>query len=162
VLGAATVAAWFVVLDVAQGRLFFTPAALGSALFLGADSPEAAQVTLGLIAAFTIVHVAAFVALGLVATAIVRGVRRHPPVILGAVLLFVTMQTFLIGLIAITATWLVDALTWWSIGVANLLAAVVMGGYLWRRHPELQASLRQDDLEGDQPDVVIERAGLRR
>lgn len=160
ILGAAAVAIWFVILDAARGQVLFTPAALGSALFLGADSPAAAQVTPGMIAAFTLVHTGAFILIGIAATAIVRGIRQHPPLVLGAILLFVTLETFFIGLIAITATWLVDALTWWSIAFANLLAAVVMGGYLWRAHPEVQAVLRRGDLEADQPDPAVERVAV--
>ncbi|HSJ23199.1 MAG TPA: hypothetical protein VK929_00855 [Longimicrobiales bacterium] len=148
-IGAVVVAAWFLILDLAQGRAFFTPAALGSAVFLGADSAAEVQRTWAMVVAYTAAHVAAFVAIGIMAAAILRGVRQHPPLILGAVLLFVTLETFFIGLIAIAAAWLVQALSWWTIAAANVLAAGSMGGYLWRAHPELHAIIRRQDIEGD-------------
>lgn len=148
-IGAVVVAGWFLVLDLAQGRALFTPAALGSAVFLGADSVAEIQRTWAMIAAYTVVHVVAFVGIGILAAVILRGVHQHPPLILGAVLLFVTLETFFIGLIAIAAAWLVQALSWWTIAAANLLAAVSMGGYLWRAHPELRGIIEQQDIEGD-------------
>ena len=60
-VGAAAVAIWFLVLDILALRPFFTPAALGSALFMGAASPAEVQVTTGLVAAYTVFHVGAFV-----------------------------------------------------------------------------------------------------
>ena len=65
-MGAAVVAVWFLLLDVFAGQPFFTPAALGSAVFLGASSPADVQTTLGLIGAYTVVHFAAFFVVGLV------------------------------------------------------------------------------------------------
>ena len=37
-IGAAVVALWFFVFDILRGRPFFTPGALGSALFLGSST----------------------------------------------------------------------------------------------------------------------------
>jgi hypothetical protein len=147
-LGAATVALWFLALDLVQGRLWFTPAALGSALFLGAGSATEVQHTPTVIAAYTAVHLAGFIGVGLLAAALVRGAERHPPVILGAALLFVTMEAFIIGLIAIVAVWLFDVIAWWTIAAANIVAALAMGVYLWRSNPRLRAELgRHHDLE---------------
>ena len=38
-IGAAAVAVWFLIVDTVNGRPFFTPAMLGSAVFWGATSP---------------------------------------------------------------------------------------------------------------------------
>lgn len=148
-LGAAVVAAWFLVLDAAQGRLFFTPAALGSALLLRAGGVEDVQVTAGVIAAFTAVHLAAFAVLGIIAAAFARGIRTNPPLLLGAALLFVTLEAFVVGLVAIAAAWVADELTWWALLVANVLAAAAMGVYLWRSHPEVRRAAATPDLESD-------------
>src|SRR6266540_4358071 len=40
-IGAATVAAWFLVVDTINGQPLFTPAMLGSAVFWGAHDPSA-------------------------------------------------------------------------------------------------------------------------
>jgi hypothetical protein len=38
----------------------------------------------------------------------------------------------------------------WTVVVANTLAALSMGAYLWIRHPELRRSIRETPL-GDAP-----------
>jgi hypothetical protein len=42
------------------------------------------------------------------------------------------------------ATWLLDAMDWWTIVVGNLVAALVMGGYLLYEHPELRENLTHE------------------
>jgi hypothetical protein len=143
-LGALVVALWFFVVDLAQGRLFFTPAALGSAVLFGARSVEEVQITMATVLGYTGVHVAGFLIVGFIAAALAEASERQPVVLLGVVLLFVTFQTLFLGLLAILATWLVDTLAWWTILAANLLAAVVVGGYLLREHPRLRAELSRD------------------
>ena len=152
-IGATIVAAWFFVLDLAQGRLLHTPAALGSALLLGVSDSASVQTTIDVIAAFTIIHVAGFIGLGIVASAIAARAEEDARVLLGAALLLVTLETFVIGVIAAAATWLLDIIPWWSFATANVLAAVAMGGYLWRAHPALHGKLSRD-LE-DEPVALV-------
>jgi hypothetical protein len=145
-VGAVAVAAWFLVLDGVQGRVLFTPAALGSALFLGASGPADVSITTPIVAGYTALHVAAFILVGLLGAALMRGAEREPHVLLGAVLLFVTLEAFVIGMIAIAAVWLLDVIAWWMIAAANLIAALGMGTYLWREHPRLHEEIRRADL----------------
>lgn len=142
-IGAAAVAAWFFLLDLVLGRLFFTPGALGSALFAGIDDPALVQVTAGTVLGYTVVHLAAFLATGMVFAALVGQADEHPPVLLALALLFVTFETLVIGLIAIVAAWLLDVLPWWSIALGNLIAAAAMGVYLWKRHPDLARNIER-------------------
>lgn len=147
-IGAGAVAVWFFAVDAAAGRILFTPAALGSAIFHGATGVADVRVDATTILAYTGVHLAAFLVTGLVAAAIVAyAEERHAYVLLGAVLLFVTFETFFIGLITVVAQWLLDVIPWWSIAVGNLIAAAAMGYYLWRRHPKLVAALGEPELE---------------
>jgi hypothetical protein len=147
-IGAGVVALWFLVLDAAMGRLFFTPAALGSVVFHGATTPAAVQLDALTILGYTTLHLAAFGVVGLIAAAIFAYAEdRHAYVLLGAVLLFVAFETFFIGLLTILAQWLLELISWWSILVANVMAAVAMGGYLWRMHPKLAQSVADPDLE---------------
>jgi hypothetical protein len=143
-LGAAAVMLWFLVLDVVQGRPFFTPAALGSAVLLGARAVSEVVVSVPTIAGYTGIHVVAFLVAGLGASAMVEGARRQPPLLLGIVLFFVTLEVLFIGLMAILATWLLDTIPWWTIVVGNLIAAGVMGGYLLHEHPEIREHLTHD------------------
>lgn len=137
VVGAVAVAAWFLVIDLVFAQLFFTPAALGSAIFLGVDDPALVQVSAATIIGYTIVHFAAFVLTGLVFAALVAQADENPPVVLALALLFVTFETLVIGLVAIVASWLLEVIPWWSIAVGNLIAAAAMGAYLWKKHPHL-------------------------
>lgn len=143
-IGAGAVMLWFLVLDIVRGQLFFTPAALGSALFFGARGIAEVQITAGTVIGYTTLHVAAFIIVGFVASALAGAAEREPPLLLGLALLFVTFEVLFIGLLAIMATWLLDALRGWTVIVANLIAAVVMGAYLWHEHPKLQEELSHD------------------
>lgn len=146
-VGALTVAAWFFLFDVIRGEFFFTPGALGSALFLGARDVSEIIVNFGTVAGYTVFHVAAFVVTGMIATAFVVESERRPPVILGAILLFVTFEAFFMGFLAMVAEFLLGPLAWWTIAIGNLLATVSMGYYLWVKHPKLRAALLANPLD---------------
>lgn len=140
-IGAVAVVIWFLAIDLMQGRVLFTPAALGSAVFLGARSAADVQVTAPMVLGYTMFHVGAFLVAGFIASALISEAEKDPPMLLGLVLLFVTFEVLFFGLIAIMASWLLDSLKWWTILVANLIAAAAMGFYLWRMHPHLQEEL---------------------
>src|SRR5690606_33725403 len=89
-LGASAVALWFFVIDAVSGRLLFTPAALGSALFYGASEVAAVRIDAITILGYTLLHVTAFIAAGMVAAALATEAEEHPPLLLAFVLLFVT------------------------------------------------------------------------
>jgi hypothetical protein len=143
-LGAVAVMVWFLVMDLVGGRAFYTPAALGSALFFGARGLAEIQITPETVLGYTGVHLAAFMGVGLIASAMTEGARREPPLLLAMVLFFVTLEVMFIGLLAIVAAWLLDGIRWWMILVGNLIAAAVMGGYLLHEHPELKEHLSHD------------------
>ena len=142
-VGATVVAVWFLVIDLIQGRVLFTPAALGSAIFLGARGAAEIQVTAAMVIGYTVLHVGAFLVTGFIASALISEAEKDPPMLLGLILLFVTFEVLFFGLIAIMASWLLDSIRWWTILVANLIAAAAMGLYLWREHPSLRTELRK-------------------
>ena len=146
-IGAAVVAAWFLIFDVVRGQPFFTPAALGSALFLGVDTLGAVEVSAATVVGYTVLHVTAFVLTGFLAAAIVAVAEYTPPLILGAVLFFAAFEAFFMGTLAMLAEFLLGALAWWTIAGGNLLAAVFMGAYLWAKHPKLRAALADHPLD---------------
>ena len=148
-IGAAVVALWFLVVDLTTRELLFTPAALGSALFHGARGIEEVRVTALTVVGYTAIHVAAFVAIGMVAALLATKAERNGVFLLAAVLLFVTLETLFLGLSAIVANWLLSALNGWTILGANLVAAVAMGWYLWRAHPGLRGQFSRDHEEAD-------------
>lgn len=148
-IGAVVVALWFLVVDVTSREFWFTPAALGSAVFHGARGVGEVEVTAMTVAGYTLLHVGAFMLVGLLAAALATHAERHGVLLLAGALLFVTFETLFLGLTAIAASWLLAALNGWTILGANLIAAVAMGWYLWRAHPGLRTQLGRDVEEAD-------------
>jgi hypothetical protein len=151
-IGAISVALWFLTVDASRGQVLFTPAALGSAILMGARGVAEVHITAATVLSYTLIHVAAFLLVGFLASALAVAAEKEPPVILGFVLLFAVFEVTFIGLLAIMANWLLGALAWWTIAVANLVAAAAMGAYLWHEHPLLQEELShnvEEDLAHD-------------
>ena len=137
-IGAGAVAFWFLVLDAAMGRPFFTPAALGSALLLGATGPADVQVSVALVAAYTTLHIAAFAAIGVAVEWAAERVERAPAVLRAAVLAFVLLEALFIGVIGALSQWVLGALGYWAVAVGNLLALASMAMWVLATHPKLR------------------------
>lgn len=139
VIGATMIAAWFFLVDLMAGNALFTPATLGRGVLriFGPSSPDAGIVLPVL--AYTVVHYAAFVVLGLVASLVVEVARREPSMLLGFLVLFVAMEVGFYALAGLLqqATPL-GSLAWYNVMAGNLLATIAMGLYLWRAHPMLR------------------------
>lgn len=134
-LGATSVAVWFLLLDVLAGRPFFTPAVLGARLFQLLGGEFGGRGLAVHVAAYTIFHVAAFVALGVVAAEASNAMEREPSVVNGFLVLFFVLELGYLAAVRMAAeSELFGVYAWWQFGIANLLAASLMGGYLWRAH----------------------------
>ncbi len=140
-IGAAVVAIWFLIVDLAAGRPFETPALLGAAVFKGLRDPQALQVTAGLVTGYTILHVLAFVAFGILCAILIAAADREPALLLAFVALFGVFQVFFLGLVGILARFLLGAILWWEIFAANLLASAGMLGYFFLGHRALGRSV---------------------
>lgn len=141
-LGAGGVAAWFFVADLIAGRPFYTPGILGQALIavIGYDKLAPQAINVGVYTAF---HVVAFVAIGVIACRLVDMSRRAPHVTIGLLLFFVVFEVGFYFAAMVTSHYdVVGSLAWYQIGAANLVASALMGGYIWRHHPELKAEIR--------------------
>ena len=139
-LGGLTVAVWFLVVDVVQGRPLYTPTVLGTALFGRGAWPATLQSlppSLEMVAMFTWVHLLSFVVVGVVVSRLIAMAEQHPSLGFGFVLLFVILEACFTAAAMIVAAPVLRALTWPAILVANLLAAAAMAGYFWRRHPTM-------------------------
>ena len=146
-IGAAAVAVWFFGLDLTVGTPLRTPAALGSALLLGASGPATVPVTLGLVATYTVVHVAAFIVAGVVLVALAEQVERVPAMALLVVLAFIVMEALFVAILAVGADWVLGTLGWWSVAVGNLVAVGAMGWQVWRTHPGLRRRLLHEPMQ---------------
>ena len=143
VVGALTIALWFLVLDALSGRPLWTPTILGTALFRGGaglGTPETVPVSVEMVLMFTWVHVLVFAGLGGIAARLLDYVERHPSAGFGVLLLFVIFQFGFIVAATVFAPPVLRALSSWSILVANLLAAAAMSAYFRWRHPNLRVS----------------------
>jgi hypothetical protein len=138
IIGAGVVAAWFLLLDTIQHVPLWTPSLLGTVLFKGADAAlHHQQVDPGMVAAYTLVHHAAFIGVGVVASFLVSEIERIPPLGIALVFLFVFFETaFQIFLLAMGEP-LLGGIAFWGVAIANLLAAGGMAAYLWYRHPRI-------------------------
>lgn len=143
-IGAGIVALWFLAIDALRGRPLFTPAALGSAMLLGARGEAQVEVSALTVLGYTVLHVGAFLAVAWMAVRLFRAREEEPRAVLGAALLFITMEVFVIGVVAILAGWLLDALSLWGLALATLVAAAGMGLYLLRRYPGVRRELHEE------------------
>ncbi len=140
-IGAATVALWFLVVDAAAGRPLYTPTVLGSALFRRGAAPLAEVLPdLEMVGMFTWVHGLVFLAIGGVVAWLLAYVERHPSAGFGILMLFVFFEFGFVAAAMVFAEPVLHALAWPAVLVANMLAAAAMGGYFWVRHRNLSVS----------------------
>ena len=138
-IGATGVAVWLLIVDTMGGRPFYTPSVLGYGLFsLFQTTPES---TASAVMFYTIFHYAAFAAVGLLAVLAIHNARSHPSILALMLLLFACFELGFLGLVALMAETRLGDLAWYQVGVANLLATALMGGYLWRMHPRLGTAI---------------------
>jgi hypothetical protein len=137
-IGASVLALFFFVIDVAEGRPLWTPAALGSALFLGQRLAPDAHAPLALVAGYTAIHFLVFAALGLITAAILSEPPRKPG----------TLGLFAIGggifaaceLSFLAFAWFFSPTLMSDLGVAritaaNAFAATAMTAFIVHRTP---------------------------
>ncbi|HXK21977.1 MAG TPA: hypothetical protein VMS55_04785 [Myxococcota bacterium] len=140
-IGASVVAVFFLAIDLVAGRPLWTPAALGSALFLGQRLLPAAHPPLVLVVGYTAVHLGVFAGLGLIA-ATALSVRPRPRrlanrLTIGVGLLAASELSFA-AFAWLFAPTLMGDLGAWRITAANALAAAAMTAFLGRMAAHLE------------------------
>ena len=112
----------------------------------------AATGTLALVLMYTLVHYAAFIVIGLIASMIVNVANREPSILLGFVVLFAAMEVAFYafaGLLQEASA--LGSLAWYNVMIGNLLAAIGMGVYFWRTHPALRDQFTHALDHGQRP-----------
>ena len=141
ILGATAVAVWFLIMDVVFREAFFTPLGLGRGL-VAIFAPGREYAPFVFVCWYTLFHYAAFIGVATLASLIVHVGERQPAVLAGAFILFVATEIGFYGLSSMLATSSVfQTLGWFEVVAGNLIAAFLMGAYLWRAHPALKTSL---------------------
>jgi hypothetical protein len=158
-IGAGGVAIWFLLVDGIAGRPFFTPAVLGSAVFFGLRDPTTVTISTQTVMMYTVMHVAAFLFIGTVASAIIAEAEKAPQFFWLLVEFFVVFEFGFYGVVALLFTPLLATLAWVNVAVGNLIAAGAMGYYLWRSRPTLRRVLLQQALGTSQDRDSTEQAG---
>lgn len=150
VVGATAIAVWFLIIDTVTGKPFYTPKLLGHAVIsvLGKAMPDT---TMTQVLGYTLFHYLMFAVVGIILVAVVHQSDRTPAILAGLLIVFVAMQLGFYGLSAFLSESPLGGLAWYQIFIANLLAAVAMGWFIWRRHPKLGHNLAEalggtDDL----------------
>ncbi len=147
-LGAAGVAVWFLVIDLTQGEFLRTPATLGKALSSVLGHGITDHGTVFYAAGYTVFHVLVFIGIGVLADKLVHVSERFPSVSAALLMIFGVLECgFYFAAAFLSDRNVFGSFAWYQVGAANLIAALLMGTYLWRKHPALKPAL-QHGLEG--------------
>jgi hypothetical protein len=149
VIGAATVAVWFVAYDTVANRPFYTPALLGSAFLEGIKDPATLQISSAVVLGYTVLHGTAFILFGVLAAVLLTLSEREPLLLLGVFVLFICFEVFFFGMVMVLDEALLEYLGWWTIFVANILAATAMLGYFLAKHRDLASRFFAEWAEHD-------------
>jgi hypothetical protein len=146
-IGYGTVVVVVSLLNVLAGRSpFYTAAMFGSALFYGMRDPASLVIEPGPVLAYNMVHVLAFLAIGLIASWLVALAERYPAAqyLVLVVLIFAAFHIF--AAMTLFSGPLLGERAWLIVGVAGVAAAVLMGWYLLKTHPLLEAELKETPM----------------
>ena len=145
-IGAGAVALWFLLVDTIAGRPFFTPTMLGSAVFWGVRDPAQVVIEYSRIIGYTMIHVSAFILVGVVAALLAAEVEVAPPTLYLVIVFFAVFEFGFYVTVAVLAQPLLGALAWWNVAIGNGIAGLGMGYYLWREHPRIGEELKRHPL----------------
>lgn len=141
VIGAVTVALWFLIYDAWRGKPLFTPALLGTAIFYGVSSPLGIDITAGPVIGYSIIHVLTFIGFGIVAACMMMASEREPAIFIAFVSLFAAFEVTFFVVVRTLSGAILGAIGWWAIFTGNLLASIGMLWFLVRGHPQLPSTL---------------------
>jgi hypothetical protein len=142
ILGATTIAVWFLVLDVVGAHPLRTPNILGRGLISILGKPPSMPDTMFVhVLAYTLFHYVAFILVGIVVASIVHQSARTPAILAGLLIMFVMFELGAYGLTYLLTESRLGGMAWSQIFIANLLATIAMGWFIWVRHPNLKRDL---------------------
>jgi hypothetical protein len=134
-IGGSIVGFFFLVSDLISAEVFWTPSLLGSVVFARVPASEVTSVSLNMVALFTVMHLAAFAALGLSISLFVHSVSHFSDRSrLVGLILVLALQGGFFALDALVAPGIVQELGFLKIFFANVLTATGMSYFLWRSH----------------------------
>ncbi len=131
-------------IDLVAGRsIFFTPALFGATLFYGLEDPSALAVAPGPVLAYNMVHLLAFLLLGLTGAWLTGLAERYPAAQYLVLVLLAFIGFHVYVALLFFAQPLLGTAGWWKLGLGSVVAAGAMGWFLLRSHPLLRRELRE-------------------
>lgn len=154
-IGAVTVAVWFLLLDVVIGRPLHIASVLGQVLLLGSRAPDLHALHWGAIELYGFFHFLSFLLVGWIAVRLLHLAIRQPVWLVGLLLLFVSIETTVYSVSYALFQGTGAEYLRWPILMGNLLAVLTMGGYLWSTHRIVVRYVARVPLgdTGDEPEV---------
>lgn len=147
-IGAVAVAIWFLLVDIVEGRPFFTPALLGSVVFWGVRDAAAVVISFQTVAAYTVIHFLAFLAVSVIVSRLLSDAEKEPSLLAVLLQLFIGLEFGFHAISALLFTSISAQLAWFNVVIANLIAAGAMGYYFWLKRLVLHRGLFQSPLDG--------------
>jgi len=145
-IGAGVVALWFLARDVAAGHPLRTPSILGQVLLMGKSAPNVDQLDFAGIILYTAAHVFVFLLFGMAVARLIRWSVKNHFVRYALLQVFLAFELFFCVVLLVFREETRALFPLLSVLIANTLAAVAIGIYLWWHHPELRESMRQTPL----------------
>lgn len=145
-IGAGVVAIWFLIRDVIAGHPLRTPSILGQVLLMGKTSPNVDQLDFAGIILYTAAHVFVFLLLGMALAHLIRWSVKNHFVRYALLQVFLAFELFFCVVLLVFREETRSLFPLSNVLVANTLAAIAIGFYLWRHHPDLRESMRQTPL----------------
>jgi hypothetical protein len=145
-IGAGVVALWFLLRDILAGHPLRTPSILGQVLLMGKSAPDVDKLDFAGIILYTAAHVFVFLLLGIAVAHLVRWSVKNHFVRYALLQVFLAFELFFCVVLLVFREETRALFPLSSVLIANTLAAIAIGAYLWRHHPDLRESLRQTPL----------------
>jgi len=136
-IGAAVVALFFLAVDAVQRVPLYTPSLAGNVVLRGADPAAEAGVDLAMVALFSLLHGAAFLAFGVVCAWVLARFREPPDVPLIALGCFLGLEIGFLVVSSLFSPGLAAEVGHGYVAAANVLAGIGMSIWLrnFARHP---------------------------
>jgi hypothetical protein len=150
-IGAAIVALFFLGIDLIRGAPLLTPSVLGEVFVLRRPSAVTTSVDLSAAALYTVAHLIAFAAFGLLVVGLAHKSETSSLVRYAVFPVFLAFIVFFQGVLAVADEATRGLFPIWSVLAANILAAAGIAWYVWRRHPGLRSAFRGVPLGVPEP-----------
>lgn len=144
-LGAAVVALFYLPIDLVRGQALVTPSVLGQAFILHTPVTPT-TVDLAAVLVYTVFHLGAFMAFGLLLAALARASESSSLARYAFVQIMVAFVVFFYGALWIGSEVVRGMFPFIGVLAANTLAGAVMVTWLWRHHPVLRIEMARIPL----------------